>query len=551
MYNDEEELKKKKNYNNALSLAHDFLTTELAAKANNSKSQKIYKEQEQIFRRYLSSERERDIKKFNKKSAANLSKEKSPITNLNGTIVQNIEKKLIAAVERPGSNISMNDVEKIVEMIRRNNSKDALNYITSQYKDTLNMINSINKSIENQKQESAKAAQMPVDDKPKLTIEQEENLIYQNRLDTNFNKLANGPKKNGLLNRLRGKDDNYKDMSYLYGLSEDIFALMMADQHVNPRRDMSDKVNLQTTENYHPSNMEEKTQKLFEKYGVNSVEGLMNKYENIRNKYYEEYKKLNPEQKKKYSINDNSNTILDSSIAQLDFEMRNEGFAFPPSKDEMISIMNRRIINSEKFRLIPPSADKEAQLGEPDDLKEYENIKDKYKNLTKNMNLDEMKELYDAVNREISNKERLGEDLYAHRVVMQKMFCELVFSKKHLEFTTMDEYNAQLGEISKAVLQEQPKFPTHKYKGDVDEATRQIENKKEEQQARDSIKEQEQKQAYDHQKQEYDKKNGLIKTVHTLTNQKETVIEQMVEEELKNTQIPDMSDNLNTGKGKK
>ena len=270
-----------------------------------------------------------------------------------------------------------------------------------------------------------------------------------------------GPKRKKVFSR---EDLNLKDMEYLYGLAADVLVLLTIDS-VMAEKNMEEK---HTFRNNNFFVKAEEKQAVFEKYGVKDLEGLLNLYSRIRDKYYKQYSKMNDKAQKNYEVsnfehslkNNFSSSFSNSSVIS---SMINEGFKFPPSRKEMIDIINSRIIHKGiNFPTPTVSNEKEEIMNLEDRLnhENYSKIKKEFMNLSKNMNEQEIIDFYKRVyydyNKYLkdysSSKDR--EYVEAQCSVVQRIFAEIIFSKRELKYLDEKQYEKNIVEICKECLNE-------------------------------------------------------------------------------------------------
>ncbi len=370
--------------------------------------------------------------------------------------------------------------------------------LSKEYKVTLNKIQDLKKSIEDDKIDAQKREQelqkrMEEYNKPKPTIEElekqrkkEELDEYNKTIEYNSGKLLDGPKNASLIDMINGKDVNVRTMGYLYGLAADIILLMSMDQRVNIKNEQhGDNARIWNAD-FHVLVPKEARTQLLSKYGVTSIDGLLNKYEQIRKKFYKKYSKLSNEKQQKYSIENFDEMEIESSLVKgifsgnLFYAMKNENFKFPPSKEKLIEMINSRIMNGKNYELVAPKRE-EVITAEPEDYQRYNNVKQYYKNLTKNMTIEEVSELYKHVVMDMHEGFRYSsldpQNIKAYYAVMQKLFCEVIFDKKGKEFLDPKQQDQAIKEIAETILKEQLDFSIY----GSDKVT------EEEQEKRDSI----------------------------------------------------------------
>lgn len=253
----------------------------------------------------------------------------------------------------------------------------------------------------------------------------------EDKIDKVADKIIDGPKANSLF----GKDNNVDSIDPLYTFSIDVLTLMMLDQEIEHPSEKTGEFNIVSISNPHSLQGENIKKKIFERYGVNGVDQLLNKYSKIRDAYYQKYSKLNDENKKRYAFETRAGIhgTFDRESVSLAFDA--EKFEFPPSKDKLIDMMNKRILSADRYNEYPFPKDNDGS--EPRNYEEYKRVKDYFTKLSKNMNLQQMIALY-------NNAKYSLEDMYSYfspnqkefkykelrEDLLQKMFLEMIFERQ-------------------------------------------------------------------------------------------------------------------------
>lgn len=466
-----EEIRECKKYLTALSIAMNKL---LEINRVGSKKKSMNKQQKMFEKlKTTTKDNKKFIKQFNsykKKTASNLKK---------------VNKSFYASSKIREFLDSRNSFsDEIISRVMKNfynndNLLVIINNISMEYKNTIHRIRNLEQLIETEKLNSQKREQefkqrMEEYNKPKPTPEQleaqrkkEEQEEYERTIERNSSKLLDGPKNAGIIDIINGKDVNLNAMKYLYGLAADIILLMSINQHVNIKNKQTGQNSRIWNADFYVRVPKEARDKLFAKYGVTSLESLLNKYEQIRNKFHKKYSKLSDEKKSKYSIDNFDETRIESSLVtgifsgSLFYAMQNENFKYPPSKETLIELINNRIMNGKNYKLVEPQK-QEVITGEAKDFKQYLDIKSYYKNLTKNMTIEQVSELYKRVVMDMHEGFRYSDleakDIKAYYAIMQKLFCEVIFDKKGMEYLDSKQKDQAIKEIAETILKEELDF---------------------------------------------------------------------------------------------
>jgi len=469
-YNDE--IKKCRDYLSAIVVAMN----ELFKKTSTKKNAGMLKKQKNLFQNLNNKSREKNFYKFynsySKKTTTNL--KKMSYVHVSSSKIEEI---LRNDTRRFDSSI----ISKIGSIISRNDElKGAIVALSGEFNETISKIKMYKNLIESEKQSEIERKQERENkireyNKPKLTEEQiaeqrkkQELEMTQQRIDKNANILLKGPKSGGLGALLQGKDAMLKDMEYLYGLAMDIFVIMDMDQKVNIKNASVNSdarlynANVSTFIDYKKS----KTDMILNTYGVKNIEQLLNKYDKIQKQYYKKFSKLSKEKKEKYDISnfefyDIEGNFENNADSHLLDAFKNEKFNFPPSKDALIYAMNRRIMNGKNYKLVQPKQ-QEVITGEPNRLEDFFETKKYYENLTKNMSIEEISELYKHVVMDMREGFRYSgldsKDIKSYSAVMQKLFCEVIFDKKGMEVLDYKQKDQAIKEIAETILEEQLDF---------------------------------------------------------------------------------------------
>lgn len=469
-YNDE--IKKCRDYLSAIVVAMN----EVLRKTSSKKNASMLKKQKKMFQNLNNKSGDEKFYKFYKsyknKTAVNLKK-------MSYVYVSSSEVEEV--LRRDRRNFDSSIISKINSIINRNDElKNVIIALSGEFNETISRIKTYKNLIESEKKRELERQQQNLErqreyNKPKLTDEQLEDQrkqreleIAQQRIDRNANILLKGPKSGGLGSLLQGKDTMLKDMEYLYGLAMDIFVIMDMDQKVQLKNSSLDKnARLYNTNvSTFIDNRKSKVEMILNTYGANNVEQLLNKYDKIQKKYYKKFSKLSKEKKEKYdisnfefyNINGNFKDNVDSHLLDA---FKNEKFSFPPSKDTLISAMNRRIMNGKNYKLVQPKQ-QEVITGEANRLEDFLDTKKYYQNLTKNMTIEEISKLYKRVVMDMQEGFRYSsldsKDIKAYYAVMQKLFCEVIFDKKGMEVLDHKQKDQAIKEIAETILEEQLEF---------------------------------------------------------------------------------------------
>lgn len=471
----DKEISESKKYLSAVVVAMN----KLLALASQGKNKKSMQRQQKIFEqlRYKSGEEKfyKFWQSYSKKTTKNLSKLKNRYEHVDVSKVED-------ALRKDSRDFELKQISKIVGILSHTHDlKDSITALSREYNETLKEIenykrrNRLEQEREQQRQRELEERRREYS-KPKLTEEQirqqrrdEERERDQRRIDENSSVLLEGPKKRGLISAIQGKDEMLKDMEYLYGLAMDILIIMESDQHVDINNTQHGN-DARIWNAYFESiyDKKEKTQMILNSYGVNNVDSLLNKYEKTRNLYYKKFLKLSNEKKEKYDISKFDTYDISSSLERgsvsitLLSVLKNENLKFPPSKEKLIQMINSRIMNGRYYKLASPDAREETITGRPNSYKEYDEVKKYYRNLTKNMSIEEVVSLYKRVAYDINERFQYltsGEINYkGYYAVTQRLFCEIIFDKKEMKFTDTKQEDKALAEIADKYLKEETKY---------------------------------------------------------------------------------------------
>lgn len=421
-------------------------------KSEKPENKKIVNKQRKIF---LQLEKNKiNISKYKKKTEKNFKNNEIFFTSRNFDI--DVREEVIKNLRCVDECKKFLTEEEVIQISSHHSLESAIEYFGNQYISTKNHIQIIKEEIE---EERKNHAQEFLD---KFSYEDTyENIDIINSKEKSS--VIPFAKKISIIDRLRGKDVNVKNMGLLYGLAFDIFMIMSQDQRVDVKRE-NDFFKFINIEVYSSS---DNLNNILKKYNVNSVENLLNLYEKVRTSYFEQYSKLSDEMKKAYKITnlDEVKIYMEHSFSsyQVIEAATNEGFVFPPSKQELIHLVNDRIFNGTGFEYVEP---KKSEYGvtAPKNSESYYNVYKYYKNLTKNMSIEEITLLYVFV---FSEKEKLiykttdeDEKVYWKSVIglMQKLFAEVIMDKKGIEFVDIKQKEEVLAEIVKTILEQDLKF---------------------------------------------------------------------------------------------
>lgn len=467
-----EEIKEKRKYLSAIVVAMN----ELFKKTSTKKNMSMLKKQKKLFENLNTKSNEKNFYKFYSSYL------KRTTTNLKKMSYVHVSSSKIEEILRNDRrDFDSSIISKIDIIISRNYElKNAITALSSEFNETISKIKMYKDLIESEKQSEIERKQereskIRESNKPKLTEEQlaeqrkkQDLEMAQQRIEKNANILLKGPKSGGLGALLQGKDAMLKDMEYLYGLAMDIFVIMDMDQKVNLKNASVNKdarlynASVSTFIDYKKS----KTDMILNTYGVNNIEQLLNKYDKIQKQYYKKFSKLSKEKKEKYDISnfefyDIKGNFENNADSHLLDAFKNERFNFPPSKDTLISAMNRRIMNGKNYKLVQPKQ-QEVITGEANRLEDFLDTKKYYQNLTKNMSKEEISELYKRVVMDMREGFRYSgldsKDIKAYYAVMQKLFCEVIFDKKGMEVLDHKQKDQAIKEIAETILEEQLEF---------------------------------------------------------------------------------------------
>lgn len=416
--------------------------------------------------------------KFNKKYSAYEKNSYKNLQNLKSKYPELDLSKVRDVLQSNSRRFNYDIINKVMDILERNHSLDQKMIVLSQrYKDCINKIKHLEEMIEFEKQRQANKEQEVAkkETEPRKKTESSWEEIEEHRknkkiqeIGENADVLLRGPKKGGLISSLQGKDMLFKDMEYLYGLAIDILYLMNKDQRVNQKETAYGKEARVWNAGFETiSSFDEKYQAILSSYGVSSIEALLNKYDKIRNTYYKKFSKLSKDNKAKYAIENFHTFDISSGLSggivgdSVLNALKNEKLEFPPSKDMLISYMNKRILNGKNYDIVSPK-NEEVITAAPQDYQEYDKKRKYYKNLTKNMTEEQIVMLYHHVVQSMYDGfkySELDENTKAgYYAVMQKLFCEVIFEKRGMKFSDSKQHDTALDKIAKEVLKEDLKF---------------------------------------------------------------------------------------------
>lgn len=291
--------------------------------------------------------------------------------------------------------------------------------------------------------------------------QEEHEQKFKQQLDFGYKTLMDGPKRKKIFSK---EDLNLKDMEYLYGLAADVLILLTIDS-VMAEKKLGENPTFRNADFY--VNETEK-QAVFEKYSVKDLDGLLNLYLRIREKYYKEYSKMNEKAKKNYKVSNFEHSLknnLSKSIGNYSASsaMLNENFDFPPSRKEINNIINSRIISSGINFPTPTVQNEKEEIMNLEDRLNHENyskIKKEFISLSRNMNEQEIIDFYKRVYYDYNKylKDYSGskdrEYVAAQCSVVQRIFAEIIFSKRELKYLDDKQYEKNIVEICKECLYE-------------------------------------------------------------------------------------------------
>lgn len=492
----------------------------------NSKNKKNIEKQKKLFEKFNSG---LDYKKYITETNNNIKNEYDYLEN---NKINQIEEILKNDVRKFDSKL----INDLMNKLKNGSIKENVMFLSQEYNNALE-----------EKRRYEKLKNLP----EKTTEDQEKNKeSSNNNTQQELNKyndsidqpsvLLAGPKNISLINRLTGKDTNIKNIGYLYGLAGDILNLMQLEQMV--KVDVESNVDRKKIFNVaFPYIMNEKKEQIFRKYEVNSLDELLDKYEKIRTLYYKQYNKLSIDNKQKYEISKFDSVDIETSLGDhyIDYGLlnafKNEKFKFPPSKDKMISLINERIMNGKNFKVVTPRLEDNVTI-EPESYDEYNKVFGYYKNLTKNMSVEEVTIFYKKVKEDMykSFNSYINKDMKIHLkqsyfLIMQQLFCEIIFNKKNMKYIDQTQYKNDLNKILEEILKDDLNI--------VSNHTIKTENQQEKNNtmASEYIK---YRVRMNIEKKEHISFNQFCEMKYGLENQQSEVeIEKMVEEELKGKKI--------------
>lgn len=464
-----EKIEQEKHYLQAIKVAMRSVF-EVGGKGPNEKQMK---KQQDLFGKLVLNEK--DDKKFKKiwklyyeKITKNLGKLK------NKFIVGNEISEIKKTLESDTRKFTYKQIDDIMSIITKDiNLKDVINSLSSEYKKTLGNIKMYENFERTEKERQQSEVKQPHTSSPKKT---QEDIALENKkarlkaeeeeMRRISNCLLEGPKKSNLIELMQGKDKMIDDMKYLYGLALDILIIMEADQRVNIKNIEHGKDARIWNAYFGYAYDKSKLEKILKAYDVNSIDSLIDKYEKIRSVYYKKYKNLSSEKKAKYDISKfkvyDISSVLEKGNGVLVSALKNENLDFPPTKEMLVSLINNRIMCGHNYKLVEPQKREDVITGKPQDYNEYDNIKKYYKNLTKNMSMEQIVNLYKRVNRDIREqfKYSLSEeiDFDSYYAIMQKLFCEIIFEREEKKYSDSKQYDEALEKISNKYLKEDLKF---------------------------------------------------------------------------------------------
>lgn len=467
------------NYEEKIRLESQYLNViaktmkELLKTANtNSRNKKALKTQKKLFDKLNDKRYKKNFygfyKKYLKKTNLNL---KKVYCSFYGSDLSEI----MTILKRDGFDLSL--ISKVNTNIKNNdNLKDIIISLSREYNQTIQNIKMYKDSfeiLETQKQQKTESVKSEYK-APELTKEQKEQQRKEEKrkeeqeiINKNSTVLLNGPKSKGLLNFLNGKDTMLKDMQYLYGFSMDMFLIMSIEQYVEIRNPKHGKeAKMCDMDMVFIENQKSKKDMLLKAYGVNDINQLLEKYEKIHKLYYKKFSKLSEEKKSKYDISTFDSYEIKSSLKDyIDINLfsafKNEKFKFPPSKDNLIQIVNSRIMNGKNYQLVNAKKE-EVSTAEPNSYEEYSQAKKYYENLTKNMDVEKISDLYKRVISDIRERSKYfsvsEKEINGFYIVIQKLFCEIILDKKGIKYLDSKQHNQVINEVVNTVLKEELKF---------------------------------------------------------------------------------------------
>lgn len=458
--------------------AIEVAMNKLLESVNLEKNQQVIKDQKKIFKNLNMASSEENFykywKKYLEKTSKNLKKLKSPHVFFDIS-------KIEFALEKEFRKFDNKQIDKIINILEGNrlNFKDAIMALSNEYNATLRAIETYRqneeqraKTVELEKQKKENAVPVLTEEQIDKKRKQEKDERVQQKIEKNSSVLLAGPKSGGLISTLQGKDDMLKDMKYLYGLAFDLLMLMESNQQVNIKNCKYGK-EARVWDAYFDTinNKENKVQILLNSYGVNNIDALLDKYEKIRKLYYKKFMKLSIEKRDKYDISNFESIDISSSLEDtlisgtLLASLQNEKLTFPPSKEKLIELINIRIMNGNGYKLVTPENREEIVTGRPLYIREYDDAKNYYKNLTKNMTIEETAQLYKRVIMDIglqfqySTSEEV--DFPGYYAVMQRLFCEIIFDKKDMKYSDIKQRDEAMVKIAKEFLDEELKYSSY------------------------------------------------------------------------------------------
>lgn len=412
----------------------------------------------------------RNVDKYIKVSEKSLAKliNKSGSLRFSGKISE-----IVNILDSQGLGSYKNDILKLLDSGRTRplSFEELIKKIEKEYIKYFNELEKNKEDIENLKKRVTvkQESEEQKKEEPQKNKESKYELIDGKNYDEYFDLLLENPEKM-----------DYNTIANLFALAGDLLSIMALDQFVSGadsfHEPYKDKVvpTLYKWELSNPQNVD----KIFNNFQVQNVEELLDEYEKVREYYFKVYNRLSQNKKSGYSaqelkfakrISATSTSYVFSS--NVGFEVLLEhNFTFPPSKEELIKLMNKRIMNSTSYNKFCKEDSKYTNNTKYTNLELIERGVKYYNNLTKNMTLEETIKLYERIKYTIHMNEQkpqystqeAAEIWYknneAKLVQIQKIFCQVIFEKLGMKFVDQKQYDTAILEISKQYLKEDLKF---------------------------------------------------------------------------------------------
>ena len=456
-----------RNYLESLSIVYQMIL--------NSENNKYLKSQLKNFKNNLLNKR--NVDKYSKVSQKNLSKliNKSGSLTFSGKISETVN-----TLDSQGLGNYKNDVLELLDSGRTRplSFEELIKKIDQEYMKYLNELEKNKEEIENlnKRVNIESESEKNKEEEPQKNKESKYELINGKNYDEYFDLLLEKPEK-----------IDYDTIANLYALAGDLLSIMAADQLVSGvdsnHEPYKDKV-VPTLYGFKLSNPQN-VDKIFNNFQVQNLEELLDKYEKVREYYFKAYSKLNEKKKSMYSaqelkfatrISATSTASAFGSNVGFDVLLENN-FTFPPSKEELIKLINQRIMHSDNYRKYCKE-DHYTRYTTNNNSELFESGVKYYNNLTKNMTLEEIIKLYERIKYTMDmyepgyeylryasqeEKNRWSKTTEANLVQIQKIFCQVIFEKKGMKFVDQKQYDTAILGISKEYLKEDLKFSINGY----------------------------------------------------------------------------------------